>query len=356
MERYAFFDIETTGLSADTTYLYLIGCVYYKDSSFHLIQWFSEEIREEVQLITSFFQFLKNYDILIHFNGTSFDIPYLLRKCHSLNLDFTFDQVVSLDLFKKISPYKKLLQLQNYRQKTIEAFLHVKRKDTLGGEELIQIYAGYLGKKRLETLRSARNANTPVKSASEADELLHLLFLHNEDDIKGLVSICSILNYEDMFEKPIRIIQAGVEDELFSLQFELTSPLPIRVNFGNTAASITACDKTAILTVSIYQGELKYFYENYKDYFYLPQEDSVVHKSIAQFVEKEFKEKAKPSNCYTKKQGMFVPQYEAVIIPSFKHSYTDKVSFLEIHTDFLLKEENLELYAKHMLHHLLKEK
>ena len=45
ISKLVFFDIETTGFAADSTYLYLIGCAYYKDGSFQLIQWFCEDIR-----------------------------------------------------------------------------------------------------------------------------------------------------------------------------------------------------------------------------------------------------------------------------------------------------------------------
>jgi len=354
LDKIAFFDIETTGFSADTTYLYLIGCVYYRASSFHLIQWFSEGIHEESLLITSFFEFLKNFEVLIHYNGTGFDIPYLLRKCITLKLDYSFDKILSIDLYKKISPYKKIFKLTNYKQKTIEAFLNIKREDICDGGDLIQVYQNYLGKKHYEMLRITRNPEESRVLPSQAEELLQQLLLHNMDDIKGLVSICSILFYIDMFEKPIHIIQAGVEGDQFTIRFETTSSLPKRISFGNNFVYVTAHNTNASLSIHTYEGQLKYFYENYKDYYYLPAEDTAVHKSLANFVDKDYRRKAKPSNCYTKKQGIFVPQYETVITPCFKESYQDKISFLEIHTDFLLQEENLEQYVNHILQYLVK--
>ena len=41
------------------------------------------------------------------------------------------------------------------------------------------------------------------------------------------------------------------------------------------------------------QDTLKYFYDNYKDYFYLPKEDTAIHKSVATYVDKDFRQKAK---------------------------------------------------------------
>ena len=352
LNKIVFFDIETTGFAADSSYLYLIGCAYYMDSSFHLIQWFSEDIREEAQLITSFFEFLVNYEVLLHFNGTGFDIPYLLRKCNMLKLNYSFDGLTSIDIYKKITPYKKILKLNSLKQKSIETFLNINRKDIFSGGDLIQVYQSYLGKKNYENLRRKRNPEVELPKTTEATMLLHQLLLHNEDDIRGLLCISPVLYYNDLFEKPIQILQAGVDQDILSIHFELTANLPVPISFGKDLIHLTAYEKAATLTIHIYEGELKFFYDNYKDYYYLPEEDKVIHQSLAQFVDKDYRTKAKPSNCYVKKEGIFAPQYELLINPCFKMKYQDKLSFIEIHTDFLLQEENLELYVKHLLSHI----
>lgn len=356
IDKIIFFDIETTGFSADTSYLYLIGCIYHDKSSFHLIQWFSENIKEEASLLTAFFEFIKTYDALIHFNGNGFDIPYLLRKCSQLDLDYNFDQINSIDIYKKLLPYKKILRLKSYKLKSIEDFLKVKREDKLSGGDLIEVYQSYLGKKHLEVLRNRRMPEEAGKSPSEAEMLLHELLLHNEDDIKGLVKISPILNYTDLFEKAHIISKAEVNGDLLNIHCDLPFILPVRVYLEGAYESFTASNTSAVLSVRIYEGELKYFYDNYKDYYYLPAEDSVVHKSLAAYVDKDYRQKAKPANCYIRKTGLFVPQYEAVLNPCFKFNLRDKITFIEIHTDFLLKEENLEIYVSHMLLNLLNAK
>ncbi len=348
-----YFDIETTGFSAESTYLYLIGCAYYRDSFFHVLQWFSEDIREEGELLTAFFEFLKSYEVLIHYNGTGFDIPYLQRKLKLLGLDYSFDQVTSLDIYKRLTPYKKLFQLKNFKLKTIENFLGIRRQDMLDGGDLIQIYQSYLGKNHYEELWKKRNPGLSLPASSEAEQLLHLLLLHNSEDIQGLVRLSPILYYADLFEKPIRIQEAYTIDKEFVIRFEITADLPVRVNYSNGFAHLDAFGKTANLSISVYEGELKYFYSNYKDYYYLPAEDYAIHKSVASYVDKNYRKKASPSNCYTRKQGIFAPQHEPLITPCFKMNYTDKLSFLEVHTDFLLQEENLERYVVHMLQNLL---
>lgn len=354
-DKIAFFDIETTGFAAETTYLYLIGCIYQKDSSLHLIQWFAEDISEETKLISNFFEFIKDYDLIIHYNGTGFDIPYINKKISLLNLDYSFDKIQSLDLYKKVSSFKKIFRLKNYKQKTIEAFLKVDREDTYGGGELIEVYQSYLGKRHIDHLKKSRN-KAANNDNSETQHLLHLLLQHNEDDIKGLVLISPLLYYVDIFEKPFHILQAGVNKGQLEVRIGYEFQLPIQISFGNDHIYMNAYGDSAIISIKIFEGELKHFYDNYKDYYYLPEEDQAVHKSLAVFMEKEYRQKAKPSNCYTKKQGLFVPQYQPVISPSFKIEHNDKVSFLEIHTDFLLQEANLTIYINHILEHIVNSK
>ena len=232
-DKIAFFDIETTGFAAETTYLYLIGCIYQKDSSLHLIQWFAEDISEESQLISSFFEFIKDFDLILHYNGTGFDIPYINKKCSLLNMDYSFDNIKNLDLYKKVSSIKKIFRLKNYKQKTIEAFLKVDRKDTYSGGELIEVYQSYLGKRHLEALKKSRIKDINKVDSSESQELLHLLMQHNEDDIRGLVLISPILYYSDIFEKPFNILQAGVNKGQLKINIGYNFNIPVRISFGN---------------------------------------------------------------------------------------------------------------------------
>ncbi len=66
---------------------------------------------------------MEHYRYLIHFNGDGFDIPYLLKRCRAYDLDYGFLNIKSVDIYKIIKPYKKLLGLENLKQKSIECFL-----------------------------------------------------------------------------------------------------------------------------------------------------------------------------------------------------------------------------------------
>ena len=79
------------------------------------------------------------------------------------------------------------------------------------------------------------------------------------------------------------------------------------------------------LRIPVYEGELHYFYSNYRDYYYLKKEDNGnTQKVFASFVDKEYRENAKASNCYMRKSGKFLPQYNNVMQPEFRKEYKDK--------------------------------
>ena len=139
LEDLLFFDIETTGFSGDRCQLYLIGCTYYKDNTWNLIQWFADTRAAEADLLHHFFKFLEQYKTLVHFNGDGFDIPFLLKRCKHFNLPYSFDNVASFDIYKKVKPYRNLLRLDSLKQKSIEQFLEISRTDKYNGGQLIEV-------------------------------------------------------------------------------------------------------------------------------------------------------------------------------------------------------------------------
>ena len=100
---------------------------------------------------------------------------------------------------------------------------------------------------------------------------------------------------------------------------------------------------------------LKYFYSNYKDYYYLPAEDTAMHKSIAEFVDKAHRQKATKANCYTKKPGQFLPQWTLLFAPYFKKSYEDKDVYFELTDNFKTSRKAMGLYATHIIEHIISE-
>lgn len=337
-EDLLFFDIETTGFSGEFSTLYLIGCVYFKDNSWNLIQWFADTLDSERAVLTAFFEFLKKYKTVIHFNGDGFDLPYLLKRCKAQGLSYDFSAVESFDIYKKARPYKGLLGLDSMKQKSVEAFLKVKRKDICSGGQLIEVYKDYL--------------------ISGDQFLFDLLILHNEDDLKGMPFILPILNYPDFLgrdfflSKQYTVTQRdifGQEHRILKLICKNGVSLPAGFAKSNSLISLEAEGECLTVSIGLFEGELKYFYPDYKNYYYLVYEDRAIHKSVAEYVDKEARIKATAKNCYIRQKGCYIPQLTPLWTPYLKKDYKDKISYISYEPDFFLKEEHVTVYVRHIL-------
>ena len=102
-----FFDIETTGLSPKTSRVFLIGLISFQPDikEWQLIQFLLEHNceEEESQLLKTFSAFVENKSQLIHFNGNSFDIPYLISRYEKHQLSNPFSKKDSLDLYREFA-------------------------------------------------------------------------------------------------------------------------------------------------------------------------------------------------------------------------------------------------------------
>ena len=333
-----FVDIETTGLSPKTASIYLIGACFYQENSWNAIQWFAQTPAEEESILHDFFSFANKYSTLIHFNGNQFDLPFIKSRCEVLGLDYTFDSFDGIDIYKRVSLCKHFLQLPNCKQTSIEKFLRVHRKDKYNGGELIAIYQEYI-----------KNPN---------QELEDLLLLHNKDDLEGMLKILPILSYGDIFNKPVRTtkVQAnyyrdlnGKKQQELILRLKLTSAVPIPISYHANDCYITIEGNHAALRVPVYTEELKYFYTNYKEYYYLPMEDVAMHKSVATFVDKEHRVPATAATCYTRKYSSYLPMWDYILEPFFRREYKSSLLFFELTDDFKTNREAFSKYASHIL-------
>lgn len=342
-EKILFFDIETTGFSPKTNSIYLIGCGYFSEGLFHIVQFFADKTDEEAEILRSFADFLKNYSCLVQFNGNNFDIPFVQQKCTHYEIGEIFSDCSFIDLYRCIFPYRTLLGLENCKQKTVERFLGIDREDTFSGGELINFYMSY--------------------QRDPEEDLLHLLLLHNSDDVKGLPALLPVLSYHDLFHKVpvVKKVQAntytdyaGMPKAELILTAELPSLLPVSFRMRTDAVSFKGEGTTGVFRVPLLKEEMKYFYSGYKDYYYLPEEDIAVHKSMAEFIDKEKKTRCVPANCYTRKIALFIPQFGAFKEPFFKRSHKDSETFLELTDSLKTSRPFFGEYAAHLLDYLIK--
>lgn len=343
-----FIDIETTGLQVKSSNLYMIGCAYYDEkgtSTWHSIQWFATNYDDERHVLTEFVHFASSYKYLIHFNGNTFDIPYLEGKMKQYKIYFDFNAFEGIDIYRRISPYKNILKLPNCKQKTIEGFVSTVRTDEYSGGDLIEVYHDYV--------------------LTHDAEKESLLLLHNEEDVKGMLDIISALSIPDLFYNPVKVKKVSANhykdinnndcsEIIMTVKFPIA--IPTEISYEANGCYFIGNGNEGKIRVQIFEEEMKYYYSNYKDYYYLPQEDIAVHKSVASFVDKEYREQAKASNCYTKKVSSYLPQWDYVFSPFFKRDYKDKELFFELTDEFKTKREAFNTYAHHILEMMAKNK
>ena len=337
-ENTLFLDIETTGLSSRKASIYLIGACYYSNHIWNAIQWFAETPFEETEIIHAFFKFASNFSTLIHFNGNQFDLPFILGRCEVHGLSYNFDTFKGIDIYKRVSLCKHFLQLPNCKQKSIEKFLGLDREDKYNGGELIQVYKEYI--------------KAPCKTKE------NLLLLHNKDDLEGMLEILPILSYSDIFNKPVQATKVqsnyyfdlnGKKQQELVIRIKLPSPVPIPVSYHANDCYVTVENTSAALRIPVYTEELKYFYHNYREYYYLPMEDIAMHKSVAVFVDKEHRVPATAATCYTRKYSSYLPMWDYVLEPFFKREYKSSLLFFELTDEFKTDREAFSKYASHIL-------
>ena len=340
LEDALLYDIETTGLNPKASQLYLLGVLLFHKENSEFIQYFAESVRDEEEILEQFFQLCKTKRVLISFNGEGFDnrfIEAMAKSYGKLPLHLYLKQ---LDLFKLIRKRKKFYGLESCSLKSCERFLGIYREDRCNGGELISVYREYL-----------QNKDSEKKN---------LLLLHNREDIQNLPALFSFLAYENIFQGNVRFQRAEflVRDEMeetnynhqmesalqikdlkleerqnsrtskkLCLRFSLPSSVPVPLKLTPKNFLLEIKETSLCLTVPLYQGELCYFFKDYKDYEFIPSEDRAVHKSLANMYPKEMREKAKASTAYQKMKTSFLPVFQEGE-KVFKKTYQDKQCFI----------------------------
>ena len=356
-ESFLFFDIETTGFSKDNTILYLIGCGYFIENGFQFIQWFNDDGTSEEEILLAFHDILKQKDWqLVTFNGNSFDIPYLKRHYELNELPCDIESFPSLDFYQFLKPFQSLFQMTHGKQKDWEHFLELYREDIYDGGQLIAVYKEYLMNKE--------------------EALLHNLLLHNEEDLLGMKYLLPLFSYRMLLSKDLSLIQVSPGESLFekgtgsiAISCKLPLALPKPLNFSTSIGSIsTDKNDSSILIISLpyIEETLKHFFKDYRNYYYLPEEDRAVHKSVGCYVERKYRRAAKASTCYIKKEGIFLPipktqkHYGIQIerypyqdsFPLYKREFKSPRSFAEFDNLFSDKNESLSIYLRDVIKEL----
>ena len=192
------------------------------------IQFFSDIPGDEAEIVRATIEILSHVDIIVTYNGKSFDIPFLKTRAAKFGIPCELPGW-SLDLFTMIQAYTDLKSaIGSLSQKNIERYMGLasSRTDQISGGESVDQF------KRYRILTSAAMGHSPASGASQhaspadtaawhspasgasqhaspagsaapaispqAAELERTILLHNYDDILQLYRIMPILSRIDL--------------------------------------------------------------------------------------------------------------------------------------------------------------
>ena len=173
-ESWAFLDTETTGLAGGSgTCAFLVGVGRIRAGGFHVRQFFLRDYPEEPSVLAALTECLADAQVLVTYNGKSFDVPLLETRYRLARARPPFERLAHLDL---LHGARRLWRLRFESCRLVELenrILGHEREGDVPGAEIPEIYFDYV-----RTGRAARLA--PV-------------FLHNALDIVSLACLTGIV-------------------------------------------------------------------------------------------------------------------------------------------------------------------
>lgn len=156
LDRAVFLDLETTGFSS--TPLFLAGMMHVSGGRIRVRQFFAKDYSQEKSVLHLVADHLRKFQVLVTFNGKSYDIPFLRDRCflHGVELD---SQIKHLDL---LHPARRRWRntFPNCRLVTLEWHLCGRRRvGDVHGAEIPAIYHEFVRRGSSPSMRSVFHHN-----------------------------------------------------------------------------------------------------------------------------------------------------------------------------------------------------
>lgn len=145
LRRILYLDTETTGLASGAgTVAFLVGVGFVTKEQFTVRQFLMRDYAQEGQLLKALSALLPDYDMLVTFNGRSFDIPLLQSRLIMNRMDASLFDLPHLDLLHLARRTFKM-RMKRCRLADVEAeIFHEPRENDLPGALVPQRYFDYL--------------------------------------------------------------------------------------------------------------------------------------------------------------------------------------------------------------------
>lgn len=291
-----FLDIETTGFSRTYSSIYLMGYAVLQDAD-HLttVQFLASDLKDEAAVLEQSLESLMQYRYVVTYNGDMFDLPFIRERAMRLRvfspeISAWFSSMISLDLMRRYKKYQSFFHWSNMKLKSVEACLGAVREDPFSGGELIEVFDEY--------------------SQNPDERLEKTLLLHNYEDIVNLLSLLKVERLIGQLRcgRPLEIrlqentlqilwdraLSLSLETEVPIYHAKKKDPLPPQLKLTLEAG---ACLFSLELPAAGSSG-LKYYLPHPEDYYYLPETQEIVHRSLADGIPASGRKKAKAEQCF----------------------------------------------------------
>ncbi len=238
-ERWAFLDTETTGLVGGAgTYAFLIGVGRITPEGFKVRQFFMREYAEERSLLAALNEHLEGFDVLITYNGKSYDQPLLETRYVLTRHKAPFARLGHIDILHGARRLWKL-RLESCRLMQLEQeILGVYREGDLPGELIPYVYFEYLRSHEAQRLvpifhhnaidiltLACLTAIVPAAFRSTDSDSLARVGVTRGEDLAGIARwLIAAEEHEKGLELLKRAVEAGLPDRfLFRSLWDIAS-------------------------------------------------------------------------------------------------------------------------------------
>lgn len=296
-----FLSLDTTGLLPEESHITILGAGYFKNQAFHTILWLNETGFEDQDVLEAFLRFVDemHFQTVITYYGRYFAFPFLAQKAESEAFHDSWNQFLNLshiDLYQTAKTFKDALGLRSCRQKALERRFDIKRSSSLSGKDLVSTYQRLVGLNRPGLCEHFSDA-MKKEGIKVKDELI----FHARENLCVLTRLSTLFVLQDLREGVIKEAHR-VDAQTFAFRMRGAFAGEIALSMHGMALTLEGAEVTLRVPVYAAEEDEEYFYKHpfrhYKDYYYLPMEDRAIHKSLASFVGREYKEKATAATCY----------------------------------------------------------
>ena len=180
--------------------------------------------------------------------------------------------------------------------------------------------------------------------------------------------LLTMLCYSDFLSGNFQIetVVLSSTDQIYycDITLSVSYVFPQKVTVVLPEASLMLQGKKALISFPVHHGSLRHYFADYKNYYYLPEEQTIIHKSLGSCVDPDHREKATKQNCYLEKTCHYLTHSVPDKCSYLRKDYSDTATYFEFSKVTAVPNESLHFpdtqlkqlqsflssYLKHLLH------